>query len=237
MDLVVTGTLPSVSKTLLATGVKPEVAFLPDPFPKLKIQSFPSLTVNFELKLPVTVELVSQQITLQTATAKVFTKIHAAVSKEFPLSDLSSILPSETVNFQGGFVMETLFTFMMNRRQFTMLPDGTLEDSKARLPGVQSPTVTASGGYLATLDLPVFGKSIPMRATDPNMFDGVVVPCFTYDLVECAGYSCTPGWYNYCLSDMCDWQGTLSSVFQSVNMLAASAGVCPTTLVVPATRQ
>jgi hypothetical protein len=162
----------------------------------------------------------------------VFTKIHAVVSKELELSDLSSFLPGETVNFNGGFVMETLFSFVMNSRTGTMQQDGTTAYSG----DWGTSTVTPSGGYLATLDLPVFGKSIPIRATDPNMFDSVVVPCVTYDLAACADYSCEYSWTNYCVSDMCDWQGTLSSVFQGANMLAAATGVCPTKLVVPTTQ-
>jgi len=248
MEATIIGTLPSATKVLNATDVGTAVVLFPSPFPQLDLVDAPRLTVDYELTLPVAIDLLAQTVTLKTTIAKINAKLDTTMSKDF---NWDSILPLgvgvETIS--GGFVVSVLLTFAMNARSGTIQPNNSVAFQGS------GGSFTASGGYLANLVLPFLSsgrggdKSITFRAADANMFDATPQPCVTYDITSsCVNYACglfpNPGWYTKgcetcggtfgCSDDMCEYPLTLNTAFgTTMGMFEATDSACPISLTIP----
>lgn len=235
MDLKVTGEAPSISQTLLAAGVGSKIGILEDPFPEVDLEYAPTLTVGYELNLPVKLSLHTQTITLMPTTGKLFTKVEQVLSTSVNKSEFVSGW-SGAYDLNGGFVMESLLTFELKARSGTVTLSGNTPT--VTLTGATNHLPTLTGKYLAGLNLPVVllgeeERIIPLRAIKSNMFD-TAMPCVTFDTeTPCEGYERSYWDWN---KDMCFWKSTFSSAMINTFSFipaASATGACVTDLVLP----
>jgi hypothetical protein len=239
MDLKVTGEAPSISQTLLAAGVGSKIRILEDPFPEVDLEYAPTLTVGYELNLPVKLSLHTQTITLMPTTGKLFTKVEQVLSTSVDKSEFVSGW-SGAYDLNGGFVMESLLTFELKARSGTVTLSGNTPT--VTFTGATNPHPTLTGKYLAGLDLPVVfwggeekKRIIPLRAIKSNMFDTAMpLPCVTFDTeTPCKGYE--RSWRDF-NRDMCFWKSYFSSAMENTFFFipaASATGACVTDLVLP----
>jgi len=252
MEATITGTLPSATKVLDATSVGTAVVLFDPPFPQLDLVNAPRLTVDYELTLPVAIDLLAKTVTLKTTIAKINAKLDTTMSQDF---NWDSVLPGSgwtgTETISGGFVVSVLLTFAMNARSGTIQPNNSVAFQGS------GGSFTASGGYLANLVLPMLSsgrggdKSITFRAADANMFDANPQPCVTYDITSsCVNYQCglypNQSWGYWgcktcggvfpigCSDDMCEYPLTLNGAFgTAMGMFEATGNPCPISLTIP----
>lgn len=160
MDVTLVGSIPLDLASKLSSLAVPQVIFLPSSLPSLDMNPLPTVAANYELTLPLTLDLKSKQFKLGEIKAELDVEFSADVQKDLPLvANRASIGFSGLFDIEANFAYSSLSTSANNgwtlNGQFGASMEATLAiiDSNSGL-------FEGAGGTLG------------VRAFDDNIFDG-----------------------------------------------------------------